>query len=252
MPESSNSTSYQGLAYVYDRLMNDAPYDLWVEYALKQWAELGVKPRTVVDLGCGTGTIMEQLAHKGYQMIGIDLSSDMLAVTYDKMLEKGSVFQLFRQDMREFTIPSPVEAVVCFCDSLSYLTSEDDIRKTLQSVHNALNENGVFLFDVHSPYKINEVFGNETFTLTEEDMAYIWQCELLEEDIVEHGLDIFVSQGDVYQRFEEVHEQRGYSADSMIKWLDEAGFGDIECTADFTNHHPEPNSERLFFRAVKK
>ncbi|HJV44390.1 MAG TPA: class I SAM-dependent methyltransferase [Bacillota bacterium] len=249
---SSNSSSYHALAAVYDQLMGDAPYDQWIEFAQKQWAHLGLKPRTVIDLACGTGTITSLLVEYGYQLIGVDLSEDMLAVTYDKLKEKGRSIQLYQQDMRELKVPSSVDAIVCFCDSISYLTEDLDVQKTFHRVYEALNPGGVFLFDIHSPYKVNEVFGNETYTLSEEDIAYIWQCYSLGNDTVQHELDIFVKEDEFYQRYEEIHQQRGYSTTSIQQWLMEAGFVEIESTADFLEQQPAENSERLFFRAIRR
>ncbi|MEW9667321.1 class I SAM-dependent methyltransferase [Ammoniphilus sp. 3BR4] len=243
--------SYQHLAQVYDRLMTEAPYDQWIDYAQRIWAGRQQKPVKVADLACGTGSISIPLAGLGYEVTGIDLSEEMLAVTYDKAREKSLSIQLLHQDMRDLALPYEVDAIVSFCDSLNYLTEPGDILQTFRRVHQALKPGGVFLFDVHSIYKINHVFADQTFTLVEDDICYIWDCSLVGEEKVTHDLTIFVKEGQLYKRFEEMHVQQGYSHEAIVGWLEEAGFRLIDCSADFTEEAPTDESERIFYAAEK-
>lgn len=245
-------TSYQHLAQVYDVLMAEAPYEQWITFAEKMWDRGGDKPRKILDLGCGTGAIAIPLAQRGYRVTGVDLSEEMLAITYDKAKEKGLQIELLHQDMREVEVAAEMDAVVSFCDSINYLTEGDDVCQTFLRVSQALKPGGLFLFDVHSLYKIYQVFGNSTFTFTEEDVAYIWHCELEEDGKVYHDLTIFAREGQLYRRFEEVHAQRAYSHEQLLNWLREAGFELLQCSADFTDQSPTETSERIFYVAVKK
>ncbi len=243
--------AYAHLAAVYDRLMADSPYDQWLSWLEQVWGRLG-RPNQVIDLGCGTGTIAIPLAKRGYRVTGVDLSSEMLAIAYDKMKREQADVSWVEQDMRELSLP-PADAVISLCDSLSYLTEEEDVRQTFRRVSDHLKPGGTFLFDVHSPYKILHGFGDNTFTLNEEEVSYIWQCFCdpvrLE---VEHQLTFFIQQpGGLYQRVEEEHFQRAYQPVQMIRWLREAGFEEISLTADFRNEPPHETSERLFFAAIK-
>jgi len=249
---SSNSSSYQSLALIYDRLMEDAPYDKWMEYFTKTIELYGGSAHEVIDLACGTGTLSIKLAKRGYDVTSIDLSEDMLAITFDKAGQSGVYVQLLCQDMREFIVTSPVDVVVCFCDSLSYLTDPLDVEHTFRQVWQALKPGGVFLFDVHSVYKIQEFYGDQTFALADPDISYIWQCDWDGGQQVVHELTFFVREGSHYKRFEEVHQQRGYKADEIENWLQKAGFENITCTADFTDEPPQETSQRLFFAAVKR
>ncbi len=248
----SRHTSYQHLAQVYDLLMTEAPYEQWISFAESMWDRFGAKPRTILDLGCGTGAIAIPLAQLGYRVIGVDLSEEMLAITYDKAKEKGVQVELLHQDMRELEVAAEVDAVVSFCDSINYLTEGADVYRTFLQVYGALKSGGLFLFDVHSLYKINEVFADSTFTLTEEDVSYIWNCELEGEAKVYHDLTIFAKEGHLYRRFEEVHVQRGYSHEQLAEWLHQAGFELLHCSADFTTQEPTDASERIFYVARKK
>lgn len=243
--------AYTHMAAVYDRLMADSPYDQWLDWVERIWAK-GGKPSSVIDLGCGTGTIAIPLSRRGYRVTGVDLSADMLAVAYDKMRPEQADVVWVQQDMRELALPQ-ADAVISLCDSLSYLTEEEDVQETFRRVFAHLAEGGTFLFDVHSPYKMLHIFGDETFTYVEDEVSYIWQCfsDPLRLE-VEHQLTFFIRQpGGMYERVEEQHWQRAYQPLQMIRWLMEAGFTDVVVTADFADLPPQETSERLFFAAKK-
>jgi ubiquinone/menaquinone biosynthesis C-methylase UbiE len=243
--------AYAHLAAVYDQLMADTPYDRWLSWAEGVWSKYG-RPQSIIDLGCGTGSIAIPLAKKGYRVTGVDLSADMLAIAYAKMKQAHAEVTWVEQDMRELTL-HPADAVLSFCDSLSYLVEEADVRRTFGRVYDHLHPGGTFLFDVHSPYKILHVFGDNTFTLVEDEVSYIWQCfcDPLRVEVA-HQLTFFLRQPNgMYNRVEEEHVQRAYQPLQMIKWLREAGFADITLTADFRNQPPHERSERLFFCACR-
>ncbi|CAG7634861.1 class I SAM-dependent DNA methyltransferase [Paenibacillus allorhizosphaerae] len=262
--------AYQQFSYLYDRLMEDMPYDDWVRFARQCWDKYG-SPRTVVDLGCGTGSTAIPLAKQGYEVIGIDLSEDMLAIADQKaaaeqrrtpFLAGGSV-QWLQQDMREWDIGRPADAVISFCDCFNYLLEEDDWAQAFKRTYEGLAEGGVFLFDMHTPLQLHNYAESQPFLLNEEDIAYIWtsdfdssRCE------IEHALTIFFREGDSetgsddalterFQRIEEVHVQRAYPIVRVEEMLRRAGFRDISCYADFYWKKPSEDTERAFFLAVK-
>jgi len=243
--------AYTHMAAVYDRLMADTPYDQWLDWVERCFSR-GAKPVSVIDLGCGTGSISIPLAKRGYRVTGVDLSAEMLAVAYDKMRKEQVNVTWVEQDMRELDVMQ-ADAVISLCDSLSYLTEEEDVQSTFQRVYAHLAPGGMFLFDVHSPYKILQVYGNNTFTWQDDEVSYIWQCfcDPLRLE-VEHQLTFFLRQPNgLYQRVEEQHFQRAYQPVQIMRWLASAGFADIQVSADFTDLPPQANSERLFFRAYR-
>ncbi|MBO8164155.1 MAG: class I SAM-dependent methyltransferase [Brevibacillus sp.] len=249
--------AYQHLAAVYDKLMEEAPYQSWLQWLRRHLPADEAReaaPLTIIDLGCGTGNIAIPLAKEGYRVIGVDASADMLAIASEKMRKARVDVTWVEQDIRRLSLDE-ADAVISFCDSLSYLLEEGDVQETFRRVYRHLRPGGQFLFDVHSPYKILHVFGDNTFTLLDDDqdINYVWQCVCdplrLE---VEHQLCFFLRQSNgLYRRVEEVHTQRAYHPLMMINWLRQAGFVDIVLTADFASQPPGEHSERLFFAARK-
>lgn len=246
--------TYNGFAYVYDELMRDTPYDQWVEFVLRQTKKYQVRVERIMDLACGTGELSVWLAEVGYSVTGVDLSEDMLAVANAKASEKGLSIEFFQQDMTELEGFDAFDMITIFCDSLNYLPTEEAVVSTFRRVYEHLQPNGLLLFDVHSLYKMNEIFLSGPFVLNNDDISYIWQCFPGEfPNSIEHDLSFFVldESSDQYQRIDELHEQRTFSVDQYIEWLVAAGFEVLEVGADFTDKTPEVDSERIFFTARK-
>jgi ubiquinone/menaquinone biosynthesis C-methylase UbiE len=247
--------SYGEFAEYYDLLMQDAPYDRWMAFFEQAMARYGLQPRHVADLGCGTGTIALLLHEKGYKVTGIDLSEEMLAVAQSKLEQPSPRLRFLCQDLRELQLPETVDVAVSFCDSFNYLTKEADIQTAFRRVKNALRQGGMFLFDLHSPYKLREKLGNNVFYELGEEVCYLWQSRFdPSRTTVEYDITFFARVGDVkgeelYRRFQEVHVQRAYETEQVRNWLLEAGFQTVEVYADFAWDVPKDTSERLFFVA---
>ncbi|MBB6673942.1 class I SAM-dependent DNA methyltransferase [Cohnella nanjingensis] len=260
--------SYREFAAVYDRLMEEMPYAEWMSFARRCWERYGT-PRTVVDLGCGTGNIAIPMAKSGFRVFGIDLSADMLSVARSKWEatpqrgairardEDGSIRWL-QQDMRDWELPEPADCVISFCDSLNYLTEPEDIVATLRQTYAGLANGGLFLFDVHAPEQLARYGEEQPFVLDERDVAYLWTCEYdAVRQEVEHDLTFFVREDSagagspLYRRFEESHVQRAYDPAWLAEQLRAAGFELLHRCADFEWDEPDASSERLFFVARK-
>ncbi|URN93064.1 MAG: class I SAM-dependent methyltransferase [Candidatus Pristimantibacillus lignocellulolyticus] len=247
--------SYGQFATVYDRLMADMPYEEWIAFAEAVWQQHG-KPQKVVDLGCGTGSIAIPLAIKGYQVVGIDLSSDMLAVAAQKLEQQSSVdgnLTLLEQNMSQWELSEKVDSVISFCDCLNYIVDEDDLLATLSATYDQLKQGGSFIFDVHPITRFEQYAADQPFVYDENGISYMWSSEYDEDDhIIEHFLSIFVQEADGrYSRIDEEHVQRAYSS----KWLEGAlrsvGFTQIHLYSDFQLKAADDHSTRLFFVAIK-
>ncbi|MFD6439036.1 class I SAM-dependent DNA methyltransferase [Peribacillus sp. NPDC060186] len=246
--------TYERFAYVYDELMKDAPYEKWLMILTAKLEQYGIDGRKVLDLACGTGEITVELAQHGFDVSGVDLSDEMLMVANEKAAKLGLSIPFFQQNMAELEGLGLYDCVTIFCDSLNYLREETDILKTFSRVHEHLKDGGLFLFDVHSIYKMEEIFHNNTFAVNDEEVSYIWDCFPGEESYsVEHDLSFFVRDNDsgLYDRFDELHYQRTYPVEQYKKWLQQAGFEVTELLADLEEAPLGKETERILFVAKK-
>ena len=152
--------AYTGFAQVYDLFMDNIPYDEWSEYLISLLKSFGTEEGLLLELGCGTGKITRRLAQAGYDCIGIDNSYDMLSIAMEKEdesrnedgeLDRNSILYL-HQDMREFELYGTVAAVVSICDSMNYITSEEDLVQVFRLVNRYLDRQGLFVFDLNTEY----------------------------------------------------------------------------------------------------
>ncbi|MFJ7937093.1 class I SAM-dependent DNA methyltransferase [Peribacillus sp. NPDC096622] len=246
--------TYERFAYVYDELMKDAPYEKWLMILTAKLEQYGVGGRKVLDLACGTGEMTVELAQHGFEVTGVDLSDEMLLVANEKAVKLGLSIPLFQQNMAELEGLGQFDCVTIFCDSLNYLRGEEDIVKTFSRVHEHLKDGGLFLFDIHSIYKMEQIFGDNTFAVNGEEVSYIWDCFPGEEPYsVEHDLSFFVrdDESGLYDRFDELHYQRTYPVEQYKNWLEQAGFKVSEILADLEEAPLVKETERILFVASK-
>ncbi|MCA0970012.1 class I SAM-dependent methyltransferase [Halobacillus litoralis] len=240
--------SYQQMAQVYDRLMADAPYDQWKNFTTEMIRSYHPDTRSILDLGCGTGEITRRLRTDGYQLTGVDLSAEMLSIAEQKATDD---IQWLKQDITRLEGLQHYDCVISYCDVMNYLTEESQVQAAINNAYHALNQNGLFLFDVHSKEHMEAHLMGETFAEVYDDLSYVWFCDPGEEEgSVIHDLTFFVQQEDQYVRFDEQHEQRAYAAKDIINWIEEAGFVLKRMTADFDTQ-PKTDGNRLFFVCQK-
>ncbi|WP_079509819.1 class I SAM-dependent DNA methyltransferase [Mesobacillus jeotgali] len=246
--------SYERFAYLYDELMQDVPYEKWVEILEAYKEKFQVNGMKLLDLACGTGELSVRLAQKGYDVTGADLSGDMLSVAQVKAQDLSLPIHFFQQDMTELEDLGEFDMIGIFCDSLNYLEDENAVRKTFEGVHRLLKKGGLFIFDIHSVYKMDHIFADATFTWDAEEITYIWNS--FKGDAphsVEHELTFFVldEKSGKYDRVDELHFQRTYPVSIYMDLVKQTGFENIEVTGDYSLKEPESTSERLFFAMIK-
>ena len=215
---------------------------------------------TILDLGCGTGTLTQLLAAQGYDMIGIDNAQEMLQIAIEKRDSAGLDILYLLQDMRTFELYGTVGAVISVCDSVNYLLEEEEIVQTFRLVNNYLFPQGLFIFDFNTVYKYAQVIGDATIAETREDCSFIWDNYYHEEEqINEYDLTVFVKepadmeQADhaLYRRFQETHYQRGYELEQMKDCLRRAGMVFVEAVDADTHEAVNDVSERIYVVARK-
>lgn len=297
--------AYADFASVYDELMDDTPYEQWCEFLVDVFRRCGVddvskagihaindgnviksareesedsrqttdknlaqERNTILDLGCGTGTLTELLARKGYDMIGVDNAQEMLQIAMEKRERSGLDILYLLQDMRELELYGTVGAVISVCDSLNYLLEAEDIVQTFARVNDYLYPRGLFIFDFNTVYKYQTVIGDVTIAENREDCSFIWENYYHEEqEINEYDLTVFVADGmsagqtaggpeepakePRFRRFHEVHYQRGYRLEQMKAFLLEAGLEFLEALDADTRQAVTEESERIYVVARK-
>lgn len=239
--------AYEAFASVYDLFMEDIEYEHWVKYIHDIWQREHLEPQLVLDLGCGTGNITQLLAKEGISMIGIDLSEDMLAEAKHKAEQENLEILYLMQDMREFELYGTVHCILSLCDSLNYITEEQDLLHVFQLVNNYLHPGGLFIFDLNTEYKFKEVLGQNVFAETREQAAYIWENDYDEaEGINEYYMNFFIKQENgLYERKEEIHYEKAYTLETIEKLLRQSGLCLVGIYDAFTFLPPKENSERV-------
>lgn len=242
--------SYNFLAAQYDVLTRDIDYTAWADYYISHFREQGRAVRTVLDLGCGTGSLCWELAARGYETIGADGSEEMLAAAMAKRGE-GTPPLFICQKMDELDLYGTVDAAVCMLDGVNYVTEACELLEVFKRVWLFLEPGGFFIFDINTPLKFERLDG-ELF-LDESDSVYcVWQAEFDRDTrICTYYIDIFEKQGSLWKRNTETHSEFAYNTAQLDKLLYEVGFTRIEHFGELSHEAPSGEEERVFFRAWK-
>ncbi|MBQ7906884.1 MAG: class I SAM-dependent methyltransferase [Clostridia bacterium] len=242
---------YSGLSSVYDRLNFGCDYGLLAKYLSKQIKENeSTETSLVLDLACGTGKLTLLLHKLGYDMTGVDLSENMLAQAKDACYQRGINDVLWLcQDMTELELYGTVDACVCTLDSINYLTSIKDVKKCFSLVHNYLIPEGVFVFDINTPYRFENVYGQNDYVLEDEQALLAWQNDYNKKTkICNFYLSIFEENKDgTYTRLDEVQREKCYSRRQIENALSECGFEIISVHGDLDGKTAEDTDEKWYF-----
>ena len=248
--------AYEALARAYDQLITPQEREQWLRDVPRRLAEAGVTPpMRVLDLACGTGQLALCLAQAGYRVMGVDLSPQMLDQAAKNAQRQGVFLPLVQQDMRRLDLHHEVEAVLCACDGLNYMTTPEDLRQALGSVCRVLRPGGLFLFDVSTREKLQAMDG-EFYGEEEENVAYLWENRF---DQASQCLTIDITfffqvdaARDLFRRQRELHVQRGHSREELEAALTAAGFAVQTVEEAFTRHSPAPGCQRIQITARKR
>ena len=219
--------AYTSFAQVYDTFMDNVPYEDWSDRIRTILRQYGITGGLALDLGCGTGKMTELLAEAGFDMIGVDNSEDMLELAMEKRLVSGHDILYLLQDMQEFELYGTVGAIVSVCDSINYITDEEELLEVFRLANNYLDPHGIFLFDFNTEYKYREILGDNTFAEEREECSFIWENYYdPEEEINEYELTLFVREEEdpeLYRRYQETHFQKAYTLERIKRLLERAG-----------------------------
>ena len=243
--------AYHALAASYDRLTNDVDYEATVEFYMQILEKEGLRPRTAADLACGTGSVALLLAQKGMQVVGVDMSEEMLTQALQKAENAENRPLFVCQPLQELHLPKAVDLAVCALDSLDYITDPQDCKKAISRIYKHLNPGGCFIFDVNTPEKLRAMDG-QVFIDEDEDVFCVWRGEFDEQtNICSYGMDLFQREGEQWYRSFEEHREYAYSAEELVDYLKQAGFTSIGVYADRRFEAPGPGEQRIYIKARK-
>ncbi len=244
--------SYEHLAQSYDELMRDADYTRRVGFVERLMRRAKREVRTVLDLACGTGTMTCLLTERGYELISVDGSEDMLMEAREKAQGLRGIPPLFlHQDMPRLDLNDTVDAAICCLDSLNYLTSARDVKRTFERLRLFVSPGGALVFDVHGRAKL-EAMDGRTYCDEADGVYCVWQTAF-RRDLLDYCVELFTRRSDgAWERETEFHRQRYYGVEQLTEWLKDAGFADIRVYGDCRMRAPREDEGRVYFSAIRK
>ena len=246
--------SYESLAFSYDALTQDVGYEKRADFIEKLFTRAKISVHTVLDLACGTGTMTKLFTERGYELIGVDISEEMLMEAREKTQDIQGVPPMFlHQSMPELDLYGTVDACICCLDSLNYLTNPRDVRRTFERLHLFIAPGGVLIFDVHAPKKM-EALDAQVFLDERDDLYCVWRTEYRKRaKTLDYYVDIFRAlDNDTWERSFEEHHQRAYTVSELTEWLKAAGFTAICTHGDGKLRCPKENEGRIYFSSIRK
>jgi ubiquinone/menaquinone biosynthesis C-methylase UbiE len=246
--------SYGDFAYYYDMLTENVDYHKRCEYICGLLADNGVSEGILLDLACGTGTLSLMLSQKGYDVIGVDGSEEMLTQAQEKKMESSDDTIFLCQKMEELDLFGTINAAVSTLDSINHVTDEAKVREIFRRVSLFMEDKGIFIFDVNTPYKHKEVLGNNTFVYDTDEVYCVWQNSTDENLLTKVSLDIFEKDEDddeTYYRYCEEFAEKAYDLEDIRKWLEECKFEVMAVYEELTREDVKADTQRAVFVAVK-
>jgi len=244
--------SYTDFAEVYDLLMGEVDYKSRAEYLLSLFEKHGKKPCLLLDLACGTGGFSNQFAKNGIDVIGVDMSEDMLAIARENSANQGCDVLYLCQTAQELDLYGTVDGAVCCMDSLNHITDIAELQKAVDKVSLFLENGCLFIFDLNTVYKHRQILGDNTFVFDEDEVYCVWQNSFREESLTtDICLDFFIADGDSYIRSGEEFSERAYTHQEIQMVLENAGLETLAVYDDMSQSKPDDRSERVIYVTKK-
>lgn len=246
-------SSYENLAGSYDLFTADVDYSAWADYYEQIFKRFDIQPQMILDLACGTGTLSLELAQRGYEMIGVDASYDMLAVAQQKADECEGIRPMFLcQSMEELDLYGTVDAAICALDSLNYLLSAEAVCKTFERLKYFVRPGGIVIFDLNTETKFKSMDG-KSYLRDEENHFCAWSAEYDEEEkICYMMMDLFDREGELWDRTQEEHVERAHSEAEIEAALSASRFKTLARFDELSFECADENSHRIFWIAIRE
>jgi SAM-dependent methyltransferase len=240
--------AYKEFATIYDELIyEDINYDKIAEKVVNLCKENNVNFDNYLDLACGTGNVAIKVAKYFNSVYAVDLSDEMLNMAFEKFKKNKIKAKVICQDMSELSLNKKFDLITSVLDSTNYITETEALENYFLKVNEHLSENGLFIFDINSYYKLSTVLGNNIYTYSSDDVFYTWENSF-EDDIVNMFLTFFVKQeNNLYEKFEEEHFERAYSEEYIEDILKKCQFKILNKFEGYSNEKVKENSERILY-----
>lgn len=243
---------YHTFAAYYDGLTDNVAYQQYAEKILQFLRSNGVEGGLLLDLACGTGNMSLPMARAGYDVIGVDASPEMLSAASEKAYDAEADILFLCQKMQKLDLYGTIDAAICTLDGINHLTSSEDVQTVFERVSLFMNPNGIFIFDVNTPFKHEQVLADNTFVYENEDVYCVWQNELEAQTCtVKIDLDFFIKDGQTYSRVSESFSERAYDENEISSMLSSAGFDVLAKYDGETFQTPSRASQRVIYIAKK-
>ncbi|AOR23980.1 class I SAM-dependent DNA methyltransferase [Clostridium taeniosporum] len=243
---------YGEFANIYDKLIyEDINYELVSNRIIELCKQNNIQYEDYLDLACGTGNVSINVAKYFKNTYAVDLSDEMLNVAFDKFKENKVKAKIICQDMCELSLNHKFDLITSVLDSTNYLTEYDDLISYLNRVYQHLKDDGIFVFDINSYYKLSNILGNNIYTYNSEDIFYTWE-NVFEENILNMYLTFFVkSKEDLYEKFEEQHIERAYKEEELEQALKDCKFKLVGKFDSYNDKTVFKQSERIVYVVSK-
>lgn len=240
--------SYQAFARYYDALTKNVDYPAKAKFISQLLKAYKPGCALITDLACGTGNLSVELSSLGFEVIGVDMSADMLSIAS----AKGGGIMYLCQPVEKLDLFGTVDAMVCVLDSVNHITNESKLQRAFSRVSLFLEPDGVFIFDANTEYKHRRVLGDNTFIYDTPEVYCVWQNSTDDGLLTKINLDFFEKDGAVYRRSSESFGERAYTHNRLVEMLDEAGLFIVEEFDDYRDAPPFEESERIVYLCRKK
>lgn len=245
--------SYDDFSRFYDRLTDNVEYEKRADYFCRLLSMCGIKQGILLELGCGTGSMLLQMEKRGFDVIGVDSSIGMLNVARQKAAENSEKILLLNQNMQEIDLFGTIDCAICVLDGINHLVDSEDVKATFKKVSLFMNKGGAFAFDVNTVYKHKKILSDNSFVYDFDDLFCVWQNNYNPEDnSVDIALDFFEEENGAYYRSGESFSEKAYELSEISEWLGDEGFEIVGIYDDMTFENVKPTSERAVFLAKKK
>ena len=240
---------YGDFSYYYDLLTENVDYEKHCDYICSLLAENGISKGILLDLACGTGSLSVLLAKRGYDVIGTDASEDMLTKAQEKKYESSPDTIFLCQKMEELDLFGTINAAVCTLDSINHVTDENDVKEIFRRVSLFMEDGGIFIFDVNTPYKHRSILADNTFVYDMDDVYCVWQNSTDENMLTTVMLDIFEydDESDSYLRYYEQFCEKGYDIGLLKGFAEQFRFEVIGVYDELSKNPLRSDSQRAVF-----